>query len=114
MNSTIVRASRCFSPYLRTLFKEEDEEGTVHIPGVGPIAMHASNRDDPLLEIKDDVSSLLLHSTSILIGIATKSREKIPTQKIISFDPMIISSSLRTSKTIPPVSKSTVRSPLDV
>jgi hypothetical protein len=28
------------------------------MPGVGPIAMHASNRDDPLLEIKDDVNIL--------------------------------------------------------
>lgn len=37
---------------------EEDEEENLVIPGVGPIAMHASNRDDPLLEIKDDVSFL--------------------------------------------------------
>ncbi|CAF4250683.1 unnamed protein product [Rotaria sp. Silwood2] len=33
---------------------QEDDEDNVRIPGVGPIAMHASNRDDPLLEIKDD------------------------------------------------------------
>ncbi|CAF1251924.1 unnamed protein product [Rotaria magnacalcarata] len=33
---------------------QEDDENDIFIPGVGPIAMHASNRDDPLLEIKDD------------------------------------------------------------
>ncbi|CAF3877145.1 unnamed protein product [Adineta steineri] len=31
-----------------------DDEDNVIIPGVGPIGMYASNRDDPLLEIKDD------------------------------------------------------------
>jgi periodic tryptophan protein 1 len=34
--------------------EQEDDEDNVLMPGVGPIAMHASNRDDPLLEIKDD------------------------------------------------------------
>jgi hypothetical protein len=37
---------------------DEDDEDNVIIPGAGPIAMHASNRDDPLLEIQDDVGSL--------------------------------------------------------
>lgn len=32
----------------------------MNIPGAGPIAMHASNRDDPLLEIKDDVDICFL------------------------------------------------------
>ncbi len=39
-------------------FIEEDDEDNLRIPGVGPIAMHAANRDDPLLEIKDDVNFL--------------------------------------------------------
>jgi hypothetical protein len=36
-------------------FVEEDDEDNLVMPGAGPIAMHASNRDDPLLEIQDDV-----------------------------------------------------------
>jgi hypothetical protein len=40
-------------------FIEEDDEDNLVMPGVGPIAMHASNRDDPLLEIQDDVNMLL-------------------------------------------------------
>ena len=34
---------------------DDDDDNNIVIPGVGPIAMHASNTDDPLLEIKDDV-----------------------------------------------------------
>lgn len=34
--------------------EDQDEEDNLVIPGVGPIAMHASNLDDPLLEIKDE------------------------------------------------------------
>jgi hypothetical protein len=50
--------SKNFS-FLYSLFIiEEDEDDNVLMPGVGPIAMHASNRDDPLLEIKDDVNFL--------------------------------------------------------
>jgi len=50
--------SKNFS-FLYSLFIiEEDEEDNIVIPGVGPIAMHASNRDDPLLEIQDDVNIL--------------------------------------------------------
>ena len=37
------------------IVEDDDDEDNVIIPGVGPIAMHASNNDDPLLEIKDDV-----------------------------------------------------------
>ncbi|CAF0807161.1 unnamed protein product [Adineta ricciae] len=33
---------------------QDDDDDNILIPGVGPIAMHASNTDDPLLEIKDD------------------------------------------------------------
>ena len=36
--------------------EEDDDEDNLVMPGVGPIAMHASNQDDPLLEIKDDVN----------------------------------------------------------
>ncbi len=50
----------------------EDDEDDVIIPGVGPIAMHASNRDDPLLEIQDDVNYLLvffsLHKYDYILG----------------------------------------------
>jgi hypothetical protein len=53
-------------------FIEEDDEDDVIIPGVGPIAMHASNRDDPLLEIQDDVNYLLvffsLHKYDYILG----------------------------------------------
>ena len=44
----------------RNELEEDDDEDNVIIPGVGPIAMHASNNDDPLLEIKDEVSSFCL------------------------------------------------------
>jgi hypothetical protein len=38
------------------VFIEDDEDqDNLQMPGAGPIAMHASNHDDPLLEIKDDV-----------------------------------------------------------
>ena len=38
------------------LFTEADNEDNTVMPGMGTIAMHASNKDDPLLEIKDDVN----------------------------------------------------------
>lgn len=56
------------------------------MPGVGPIAMHASNRDDPLLEIKDDVKYLLV----VLLNQYDLFRVKIPMLKIFLFDQMII------------------------
>ncbi|UJR36697.1 hypothetical protein I4U23_029414 [Adineta vaga] len=34
--------------------QDDEDDDNVIIPGAGPIAMHASNRDDPLLEIQDD------------------------------------------------------------
>jgi hypothetical protein len=40
------------------IFIGEDDEDNLVMPGAGPIAMHASNRDDPLLEIQDDVNIL--------------------------------------------------------
>jgi hypothetical protein len=67
-------------------FIEEDEDDKVLMPGVGPIAMHASNRDDPLLEIQDDVSFSFIFEFDKYDPF----RVKIPMLKIILFDPMII------------------------
>jgi hypothetical protein len=86
-------------------FIEEDEDDNVRIPGVGPIAMHASNRDDPLLEIQDDVRLLFIllrHKYDLYRG-------KIPMLKIILFDPMIILLLLHILKMILPVWKYMVK-----
>ena len=44
---------------------DDDDDDNVVIPGAGPIAMHTSNKDDPLLEIKDDVNIFFLISSRI-------------------------------------------------
>lgn len=54
-----------FHRFWSDLFTEEDDEDDINIAGAGPIAMHASNRDDPLLEIQDDVNSFLVHRSNV-------------------------------------------------
>lgn len=59
MNLMTVCIKHCSNLTFHLISYVEDDDGENFLmPGVGPIAMHASNRDDPLLEIKDEVCKI--------------------------------------------------------